>query len=104
MANLDELSVTLGEIRSDVKHVLRWQDEHEEADQRRFAALAQRLDSADIVRAQVRMDLIEAEVLAAKPVIEGVRKARWALMGFILAVSLVGGSLGSVAMTTLKWF
>jgi hypothetical protein len=94
----------LGEIRSDVKHAVKWFDEHEARDQERFEAITERLDAADIARSRVRIELIEAEIKAAKPVIDGLKKARWVIAGFVAAIGLIGGAVGSVASAALKWF
>jgi hypothetical protein len=104
VANLDEMSLVLGEIRSDVKHAVKWFDEHEQRDQERFEKLTERLDDADFARSIVRLELCEAEIRNAMPVIQGIRKARWMLAGFIAAIGLAGGVAGGVATNMLKWF
>jgi hypothetical protein len=104
VANLDEISLMIGEIRSDVKHAVKWFDEHEARDQERFEKLTERLDVADITRAIVRLELCEAEIRDAMPVVQGIRKARWMLAGFVAAIGLAGGVAGGVATNILKWF
>jgi hypothetical protein len=104
VADLDEISCLLGEIRSDVKHAVKWFDEHEARDQERFEAITARLDAADLTRSIVRLELVESEIRSAMPVIEGVKKARWVLAGFVAALGLVGGAIGGVATNAMKWF
>jgi hypothetical protein len=104
VANLDEISLMIGEIRSDVKHAVKWFDEHEARDQERFEKLTERLDSADMTRAIVRLELCEAEIRDAMPVLASVRKAKWVLAGFVAALGLVGGAIGGVATNAMKWF
>lgn len=99
MADLDEMSAMIGEIRADMRHAMKWFDEHEKADQRRFAALAERLDAADFVRTKVRIDMVEQNISQIMPVVEGVSKAKWAAIGFVAAVSLVGGFIGGKITT-----
>ena len=104
MADLDEISLMLGEIRADTRHALKWFDEHEKKDQERYDKLAERLDAADLTRSIVRLELVETEIRNAMPVIEGVRKARWVLAGFVAALGLIGGAIGGVATNAMKWF
>jgi hypothetical protein len=104
VADLDEISCLLGEIRSDVKHAVKWFDEHEARDQERFEKLTERLDDADFTRSIVRLELVESEIRSAMPVIEGIRKARWIAAGFVAAIGLAGGVAGGVATNVLKWF
>jgi hypothetical protein len=104
VADLDEISLMIGEIRSDMRHAVRWFDEHEKKDQERYDGIVARLDEAQIARSLVRMELIENEIKQTKPVIEGLKKAKWVLAGFIAAIGLVGGAVGSIATNALKWF
>jgi hypothetical protein len=104
VADLDEISMVLGEIRSDVKHAMRWFDEHEAKDQERYDKLAARLDVADLNRSIVRLELVEAEIRDAKPMIDSFKRAKWVLAGFIAALGLVGGAIGGVATNAMKWF
>jgi hypothetical protein len=92
MADLDELSMMIGEIRANTEFAKRWFSEHEHADQRRFDALAKRIDA--IHGHGARIEMIEAQLVETKPVIEGVRRAKWAFVGFVGAMSIAGGVVG----------
>jgi hypothetical protein len=102
MADLDEISVMIGEIRSDVKHSLRWFDEHEKKDQERYDALAKRIDSGAI--AVARIERVEDDIIVIKPVVADVKKLKWVAAGFVMALGLAGGAVGSIATNAMKWF
>jgi hypothetical protein len=100
VANLDEISLMLGEIRSDIKHALMWQREHEDKDQERYDKLAERIDAGNHVRTRVQQ--VERDLAASLPILEGIRKMRWVAAGFIGAVALAGGVAGGFATTLFK--
>jgi hypothetical protein len=100
VANLDEISLMIGELRSDMRHALTWFDKHEEKDQERYDQLALRLDHLGIPL--TRLQQIERDLAAAVPIIEGVRRLRWIAAGFIGAVALAGGVAGGLASTLFK--
>jgi hypothetical protein len=100
MADLDELSMMIGEIRANTEYAKKWFSEHEHADQRRFDALAKRIDA--IHGHSARLETIEATLVEVKPVVEGVRRAKWAFVGFVGAMSIVGGVVGGKVSTTFQ--
>jgi hypothetical protein len=108
MTDLDELSMMLGEIKSDLKYARKWFDEHEKNDQRRFEELAARMDATALLDAdnnyKSRIEAIEVHVLTAKPVIEHIKKLRWIAAGFVMAIAILGGAGAGVATTAFKWF
>lgn len=101
MANLDEMSVMLGEIRSDLKHVLNWQKDHEIADQQRFEALAVRIDKNNGHAG--RIDALEIRATKVEVVADNIKKAGWMTRGFFLGLSLIGGVVGATALQIAKW-
>lgn len=102
MANLDDLSVMIGEIRSDIKHVLRWQQQHEVADQERFEQLADRIDANNGYGPKIIA--LEGRTAEVEVVVASVKKIGWMGKGFLLALSLVGGATGAWALQIAKWF
>lgn len=101
MADLHEISMLLGEIRSDVKNANRWFIEHEKNDERRFQDLALRIDHANGFRG--RIETLELHVESTKPMLENFRRIKWVAAGFVAAITLVGGAVGGLAATVLKW-
>lgn len=94
MADLDEMSTNIGEIRADIRHMLKWFDQHEDRDQERFEKLGVRIDAANGYRG--RIQTLEATVAEHKPVVEGLQRIKW-LWGIVAA-------LGAFAATLLvKW-
>lgn len=102
MADLDEISMMLGEIKSDLRYALKWFDEHEARDQDRYDKLAAQI--AVTAAFAPRMDRVEVDIAASKPVIESIKKMKWVAAGFVGAIALAGGVVGGVATSVLKWF
>lgn len=100
MADLDEISMVLGEIRSDIRHVVRWSEEHERADECRFVALAERLDAITVNLP--RLEKVENDVEEIKPVIEHVKRAKWIAAGAFGVLSVIGGFISSFATQLWK--
>lgn len=102
MADLDEISMTLGEIKSDLKHAIKWFDEHEQKDQERFEKLTQRIDAGNHVR--TRIEQVERDLQAAKPILEGITRAKWIVIGVMVTVGAIGGAFGGWAMSLVRLF
>jgi hypothetical protein len=102
MANLDEISLILGELRSDVKHIRVWTREHEERDEARFKILADKI--TQINGHGTRLAVVEDKIVVFEPAIESFKKLKWIAAGFAAAISLVGGAAAGVAAQALKWF
>jgi hypothetical protein len=102
MADLDEISMTLGEIRSDLRHALRWFDEHERKDQERFEELAKRIEIHNGVTSRVIQ--IEDTIKEHKPVIEQVKRVRW--LGAVTATIVItlSGIASSVGGFIQDWY
>lgn len=97
MADLDQISMMLGEIRSDVKHALQWLDAHEDADQERFEKLSERIAANNGYKEQI--NIIETTLNEHKPVIEQVRRVKWLgtiTAAFVIAASALGANLISI--------
>ena len=99
---LDEISLLLGEIRSDIKHTNEWFEKHEERDQQRFEALAIRIDRANGFGG--RISSVEESVARFAPVAENMVRAKWMLAGFLMCIAIIGGTIGGVSSQVLKWF
>jgi hypothetical protein len=52
MADLDEISAGIGGLQADMKRAIAWFDKHEEADQRRFEALAKQINTLELYKAE----------------------------------------------------
>ena len=102
VANLNEISMLLGELRSDAKHIVRWAEEHEERDTERFQVLTEQL-SAIAVPLQ-RLSILERELATAKPAIEFLNKAKWIVAGGLAVLAIMGGAASGLAAQALKWF
>lgn len=102
MADLDEISWMLGEIKSDLRHALKWFEEHEAKDQERFEKLTVRIDAGNHVR--TRVDQVERDLQAARPILDGITKAKWVVIGVMISVGAIGGAFGGWAMTLVKLF
>jgi hypothetical protein len=102
VADLDEISVMIGEIRADMRHALKWFDEHEKRDQDRYELLVDRIDNSSGFGA--RITKCEDDLIIAMPIVQGVKRVKWVIAGFVAAIGLVGGAVGSVASAALKWF
>jgi len=102
MADLDEMSLILGEIRGDVKHMLTWQSDHEVNDQRRFDSLTQRINSYR--GHDDRILNLEADSESMLVITGNLTKMGWMSRGFVLALSLIGGASGAMALHVVKWF
>lgn len=102
MADLDEISMMLGEIRSDLKNAAALFSSHEYATRERFVQLATRLDV--LASGIHRLEHVETTVKKLEPVVESVTRLKWLAAGFIACLSLAGGVLGSIASQTWKWF
>lgn len=90
----------LGEIRSDLKHTMSWQEQHEERDQARFDALSMQL--ANLSPTVIRIDKIEGRIDGIEPVIENVKRAKWIATGVAAGLAVVGGMIGSLSDRILK--
>ena len=99
---LDEISLTLGEIRSDLKYQRQWLDDHEEADQSRFEQLAVKIEKANGYN--YRILAVEDHVKQFLPVIESTRRVKWLFAGFIAGIGIVGGAVGGFAAQLFKFF
>jgi hypothetical protein len=84
MADLDEISMMLGEIKADLRHALRWFDEHEKRDQDRFEQLSEQIEVHNVVS---RVSEIEVIIEEHKPVIEQVKRVKW--LGAMTAAALI---------------
>jgi hypothetical protein len=102
MADLDEISMMLGEIRSDLKHALVWFNEHENKDQERFEKLSERIAVHNGVKA--RVDQMESILGEHKPVIEQVKRVRW--LGAVTATIVItlSGIASSVGGFIQDWY
>lgn len=101
MADLDDISVMIGELRADVKNILRWTSAHEQADERRFQVLSDRIESQTGVA--LRIDALEVKTADSEEVVEQVKRAVTFSRGFLLAISLIGGVFGAAALQLSKW-
>ena len=101
MTKLDDLSLMLGELKSDARHVVKWCEEHEEKDAERFQVITEQL-SAIAVPLQ-KLSILEHDIEKAKPVIEFVHKAKWILGGVLALLSVLGGAASGIAAQALKW-
>ena len=108
MADLDEISMLLGEIKSDIKHiqgdvkqVLVWQEGHEEADQHRFKELADRITVNNGYR--FRIEALEDTAELHKPVIEHVKRLRWAAAVFGTIIVTLAGIAPSAWALAKDW-
>lgn len=54
MADLDQISSMIGGLQADMRQAKQWFDRHEDADQRRFEALAAKIDALESHRDQVK--------------------------------------------------
>lgn len=102
MANLDEISLMLGEIRASVKHgaeqmtrAVEWMEKHEEQDQKRFELLADKIK--EIANHEPRITEIEAVLVPIQAHIEGQKVREYKLAGGMVVI----GGLVSVAGTIL---
>lgn len=95
MADLDEISVMIGEIRADLRHARKWYEEHELRDQERFEKLTARLDINNGYR--FRLEALEDIAELHKPVIDSFQRIKW-LWGLATAVFVF------VATLAVKWF
>lgn len=95
MADLDEISMMLGEISSDIKHALEWQKNHELADEDRFQKLTQRIDINNGYR--FRLEALEDVTAIHKPIVESFQRIKW-LWGLATAVFVFAATLA------VKWF
>jgi hypothetical protein len=103
MADLDEISMMLGEIKSDLRYALRWFEEHENKDQERFEQLAKRIEIHNGVAARVSQ--VEDTIKEHKPVIEQVKRVRWlgaATIAVLVTLTTIANSLGSLIQNW--WF
>jgi hypothetical protein len=102
MADLDEISMMLGEIKSDLRHALRWFDEHENKDQERYEQLVKRIEIHNGVEARVTQ--VEDTVKEHKPVIEQVKRVRW--LGAVTATIVItlSGIASSVGGFIQDWY
>jgi hypothetical protein len=102
MADLDEISMMLGEIKSDLRYALRWFEEHENKDQDRFEQLAKRIEVHNGVKERVFQ--MESTLKEHIPVIEHVKRLRW-LGGVAVAVVVtLSGVAGNIGSLVLDWF
>lgn len=102
MADLDEMSMMLGEIRSDLRYALKWFDDHENKDQDRFEKLSARIEATNGMKE--RVNWIEATVKKHDPVIGHVKRLRW-LSGVTVAIVITVSSVaGNISSYVLEWF
>jgi hypothetical protein len=90
----------LGGMGADLRHLVRWCDEHERADQCRFDALADRLDI--ITAALPRIEKLEKVVEKIEPTVESIRNAKLVAAGFTAAIGLIGGVFGGLGLQVFK--
>jgi hypothetical protein len=102
MADLDEISMMLGEIKSDLRHALRWFEEHENKDQERFEQLAKRIEVHNGVKERVFQ--MESVLKKHEPVIEHVKRLRWLGGVTVAIVVFLSGIAGNVGGIFLDWF
>src|SRR6478609_7018154 len=102
MSDLDQISMMFGEIKSDLRHAIRWFDEHEAEDQQRFELLTARIDAGNHVRS--RVEQVERDLEAAKPVLQGITNAKWVVIGVMITVGAIGGAFGGWALSVAKLF
>ena len=100
MADLDEISMLLGEIRSDMKHVLNWQVEHERADQTRFEELSSRMTVNNGYR--FRLESLEDTLENFKPIMAHLTNAKWLAIGALVTIGAIGGAIGGWALSLAK--
>lgn len=102
MADLDEISMMLGEIKSDLRHALKWFDEHEDKDQERFEKLAERIEVHNGVK--LRVDRMESTIKEHQPVIEQVRRVKWLGAATATVVITLSGIAGNLSSFFGDWF
>jgi hypothetical protein len=102
MADLDEISMMLGEIKSDLRHALRWFEEHENKDQERYEQLVKRIEIHNGVEARVTQ--VEDTVKEHGPVIEQVRRVKW--LGAVTATIVItlSGVASSLSGLFQDWY
>jgi hypothetical protein len=83
MANLDEISVMLGGLQADMRSAKEWFEKHEEADQRRFEALAAKIDQNNVQHSQ-RVAILEID--------SAEKRGGWKILSLIGTIS---GGIGA---------
>jgi hypothetical protein len=105
MAQLDDISMMLGKITSDLGHVTKWCEEHEERDEKRYDQLRSDIKSIAVPLAPLaRVEGLEGQMADVIIVTAKWKKIAWMSRGFIAALVLLGGTAGGLATQLLKWF
>jgi rhamnose utilization protein RhaD (predicted bifunctional aldolase and dehydrogenase) len=104
MADLDEISLMLGEIRSSVKHgaeqmvrAVEWMEKHEARDQERFEMLANKI--ASIPDHTPRIKDIELTLEPVVEHIEGQKIREYKLAGALVVIGGAVSLIGTVLFT-----
>ena len=90
MAGLDDISSAIGELKSDLRYAREWVDRHEDNDQKRFEALAERIDKANGYN--VRIGELEAKVDEIDGVAVTVTRFKWIIVGVLAVGAIAGGA------------